>query len=102
MAENDPNPEAKVLVVNGKPLDEDDLTFREKRELRRVVLEELMGDANGDITDAYTDDFLLAMLFVVLKRDKPEMTIEDALDLKLSDFFEAPEVPPTRAARAKK
>ena len=101
MAEQAETPQ-KVLVVNGKPLDEDDLTFREKRELRRVVLEDLMGKPDGDITDAYTDDFLLAMLYVVLKRDKPEMTLEEALDLKLSDFMKAPEAPPTRAPRAKK
>lgn len=98
-AKAEPQEGPKGLYVNGSPLDEDDLTFREKREMRRVILEELMGDAKADISDAYTDDFLLAMLYVVLKRDRPDMTVEDALDLKLSDFL-AP-APPTKGARAK-
>jgi hypothetical protein len=98
VATPEPQEASKALYVNGSPLDEDDLTFREKREMRRVILEDLMGDAKADISEAYTDDFLLAMLYIVLKRDQPEMTVEDALDLKLSDFLKAP---PTKAAAKK-
>lgn len=94
----EPQEKPKGLYINGSPLDEDDLTFREKREMRRVILTDLMGDPQGDITNAYTDDFLLAMLYIILKRDKPDMTLEDAMDLRLADFRKP--APPTKA-RAK-
>lgn len=100
MATEEPQEGPKGLYVNGSRFDEDDLTFREKREVRRVVATELMGDPKADVSDAYTDDFLLATLYVVLKRDKPEMTLDEAMDLKLSDFLLAPPTKPA-AKRAK-
>lgn len=84
------------LFINDREIVEDDLTFREKREMRRVIREELMDDPNAEISDAYTDDFYLALIYIVLKRDKPDMAVEEALDLKLSDFLKP--VPPTKAA----
>jgi hypothetical protein len=58
-----------------------------------------MDDPQADVSEAYTDDFWLALIYTLLKRDKPEMKLEEAMDLRLNDFLKP--APPTKGAAKK-
>jgi hypothetical protein len=90
------------LVVDGTTVDTEDFTFREKREVRKV-LRELMDDPEADVSEALMDDLWMAMILVAKRRTEPEFSVDDAMDLKLKDFLKPVEPdPPTGAARRKK
>lgn len=97
--------EAEGFVINGVRYAPGDLTFREQREVRRLI-RELAENPEADIDDMSLADVVPPFVFVVLKRDNPDITLDDVLDMKLSDFMadesepEAPKKRPTRAAKA--
>ncbi len=96
------------LRINGKVYDPSDMTFREQREMRRIVRDELFPDEVDLDFEALTlADLLPALAVVLRKRDDPEFTLDQALDLKMKDIYvtgddaEA-EIPPTSAGSRKK
>lgn len=92
----------QVIVIDGQELDTDDLTFREQRELRSAA-RDLVGDAGADIDAMALVDFLPALVYVVKKRDDPDYTLEQALELKTKDVLQSRNGKrPTRAAKAAK
>lgn len=96
-------PEADGFVIDGVTYSPDDLTFREQREMRKLIREELAENPDADIDDMALADVVPAFVYVVKKRDNPDLTLDDVLDMKLSDFIpdadgEAAETP-TGAAK---
>lgn len=92
------------LVIDGETFKTDDLdlTFREKKEVRKTI-RELMDDPEADMSEALMDDVWLATIYVIKRRSSPDFTLEDAMDLKLNDFLKPVEPdPPTGGARRKK
>lgn len=72
--------------INGKLYTVEDLTFREQRELRAVIREHLAEDPTADIDDMAVMDVVPAFVYIVLKRDTPDLELETVLDMKLTDF----------------
>lgn len=69
------------LKVHGKEYDPNDLTFREEREVRTLV-KQLNDGADVDFEDVPFGDILPALCYVLRRRDDPEFSMEQALDLK--------------------
>lgn len=95
------------LRINGKVYDPSDMTFREQREMRRIVKEELMPDEVEIDFEALTlSDLIPAMAVVLVRRDNPEYTLDEALDLKLKDVYvtedDKAEAPPTSRGSSRK
>lgn len=88
----------RQIIIDGKPYTADDLTFREQRELRTQV-RALLGDPAADLDDAAVMDFIPAIVYVVKRRDDPEFTMDQALDMEFGDVLREPD--PTKS-RAKK
>lgn len=85
------------LRINGKVYDSEDMTFREEREVRQIVREHLLPkDMTED--DLTIGDILPAVVYVLHRRDNPDFTLDEALDLKPRDVAveEAEEPRPTR------
>lgn len=98
MPESPESPAAKRIVVDGDPVDLDDLNFREQRELRKVIRDELIGDAEAhvDLDDLPLVDFLPAVVYVFKRRTDENYTLEQALELKTSDVLKDVPARPTR------
>ena len=90
--------ENAVIHIEGKGYSPDDLTFREQREMRKLY-RDLIEDSQADIAEAANMDFVPILVYLVRRRDEPEYTLEQALDLRITDLL-AP-VPPTKPARSK-
>lgn len=95
------------LRVNGNLYDSNDMTFAEEREVRRVVREQLVGDPDVDFTKVDLGDVIVATAYVMHRRDNPEFSLKDALNLKQSEVLitdEDESGPPTQrgSSRAKK
>jgi hypothetical protein len=87
--------------VDGKPFEYDDLTYREKREARRIV-RELADDPTLRWFQADPEDQGPAMIFVVRQRTDPAFTLDMALDSKDEDYWKpVPEKRPTKRATTK-
>ena len=97
---------ADLLHVDGQTFDPEDLSYGEKREVRRIIRVELWDDAMGefDWEEVGENDVLPATIAVFMRRTDPDYTLEAALDLKPRDVYAEAEVPPTssRAASARK
>ena len=75
------------VVINGTRYSFKDLTFREQREIRRVFREELAGSPDASLDNPENAmDFMPAMVYVLMRRDNPDFTLDEALDMKLSDL----------------
>lgn len=94
------------FLINGQLHSVEDLTFREQRELRKLV-RELAEDPEANLDDMAVMDVVPAFVYVVMKRDDPKLKIDDVLDMKLTDFAPSEsngngngngrKVPPTKA-----
>lgn len=91
---NEPRP-AGVYINGEGPYEWEDLSFREQREVRKLTKSIL-----DDPDDVGIMDVLPAFVTVIVKRDDPEFSIEQALDLKEGDL-EPPEKPTPRARKPK-
>lgn len=91
-----------VVMVDGERHAMGDLTFRERRELRRLA-RELEGDPDKEMEDVMFDYLVAAFATVVKQRTHPEFGIDDALDFKPSDLVPGPDdgVKKPRPTRAK-
>lgn len=96
------------IVVNGTVVDLDDFTFREQRELKRVIREEILGEPDADVDEdsLAMAEFMPAAVYVYMRRDNPEFTLDQALDLKYKDIVRAKANgngrPPTRQSAKKR
>jgi hypothetical protein len=95
------------LRVNGKVYDPNTLTFREQREIKRIVRDELFDGEMPDEDDLGIADTMPALALVMVRRDNPDYTLDDALDLVLQDVIVTAEdaeaekkaAPPTKARK---
>lgn len=85
------------IWVEGEGYSFDDLTFRERKEISRIIRDDL----NGNPDDPEDSDFLPAVVTVIKRRNDKAFSVEAALDLKPSDLVK-PSRPTRRAASAKK
>lgn len=93
------------LRINGKVYDPSDMTFREQREMRRIVRDELLPGEDVDFEALTLSDLIPAMAVVLVQRDNPAFTLDEALDLRLKDVYvteDDAKVPPTSAGSSKK
>jgi len=100
-----PEDDVEVLHVNGETFDPDDLTYGEKREVRKLIRTELWDDGlDGDFDwdDVGENEVLPATIAVFMARSggKASTHLSAALKLKPRDVYAQPEVPPTSSPRA--
>lgn len=81
------------IWMDGETVTVDDLTFKERRQMRAYALD-LAGGDDGEILE---DDMLVGMICVVKQRTQPDFTLEDASLVKPKDLV-PPADPPTRKA----
>lgn len=75
-----------TITLDGETYSADELTFREQREMRKLV-RELVEDPKADMEEVSIMDVLPVLAFIVIHRTKPEFTLEEALDMKISDIL---------------
>lgn len=87
------NAQRSVLYIDGDPVGWDDLTFREKKQVRQIVRDELLdeGDARDEDGNLEWERVPLdaidpAVVYVVKKRTDDDYTLEQALDVKRSEL----------------
>jgi hypothetical protein len=96
------------LRINGREYDPSDMTFREQRAMRAIIRDELYPeDPDVDMDELTLADLLPAMVVVLVRRDDPDYTLDQALDLKHKDVYVVAEdepatTPPTSAGSRKK
>ena len=76
--------EGFVLKINGREYDATDLTLNEVEQI-----EDLNGGVSLDQLDLGRAKTLKAIVFVLLRRDDPDITLEDAGNVKLSGLLGA-------------
>ncbi len=89
VAPGDPKPDAEpdegfVLKIKGKAYDATDLTLNEVEQI-----EDLCGGASLDTLDLGRAKTLKAIVYVLLRRDEPDITLEQAGNIKLSGLLGA-------------
>ncbi len=89
VAPGDPKPDEQqdegfVLKIKGKAYDATDLTLNEVEQI-----EDLCGGASLDTLDLGRAKTLKAIVYVLLRRDEPEITLEQAGNIKLSGLLGA-------------
>lgn len=84
-AETEEKVDPFAILIDGEKYTMDDLTFRERREVRRLT-REVAEDPELDLEDAILDELLVAFATVVKQRANPEYTLDEAMDLKLTDI----------------
>lgn len=94
------------LRVNGTDYDPNTLTFREQREMRRIIREELYAGQKVDEEDLSLADTFPAMIVVFTRRDGPGLSLDEALDMSPNDVIVTGEMaaenggpPPTATGR---
>lgn len=100
MADEDP----ELLHVDGKTFDTDDLTYGERRDIRRLIKNELWDeDTDGpfDWEEVTADDIMAVTILVLMRRENPQFTLEDALACKPARVLAPPTPPKRSSSRAK-
>lgn len=87
-----------TLAIEGEAYTMDDLTFRERKEVRRLA-RELDGNPSADLDDIMVDDLIVAMVTVIKRRAHPEYSTDEAMDIRPSDIVPGEE--PARPTRRK-
>lgn len=93
-------PPEQEIVVDGEPVELDDLTFREQRELRQTIAG-MTGKPINEIELDMVDlmDFLPTLAWIIKRRTDPDYSMESALELKQKDMLRDKPKRPTRAAK---
>jgi|ERR1041384_3407592 hypothetical protein len=100
-----------LLYIDGEVFDAEDLTYGEKREIRRIVRRDIWDD---ELDGPYDEDkvgeneALPATILVFMRRSNPDATIQDALAVKPREAYRNPvqngaspvEVPPTSSPKS--
>lgn len=81
-----------TLAIDGQTYTMDDLTFRERKEVRRLA-RELDGSPDAELEDIMVDDLIVAMVTAIKRRGNPEYTTDEAMDIRPTDIV--PESRPT-------
>lgn len=87
-----------TIYVDGAPVSIDDMTFRERREVRALA-RELNEDPDSD--DINVDDAVMAMIVVAKRRKTPGYDVEQVLDERLTDYLRVPPTSPTSSGGGK-
>jgi hypothetical protein len=75
------------LLINGKVYDPNTMTFRENREARRITREEVYDGDPPPEAEMSMSDTLPAIAVVLVRRDDPSFTLDQALDLVPSEVL---------------
>lgn len=91
------------ITIGGKRYTDDELTFKEQRELRTLV-RQLVEDDKASLAEQDMMDVLPALVYVIVKRDNPDFTMDEALSMKIGDVLQpdTPPDPPTKPAASKR
>jgi hypothetical protein len=91
----------EVLIVDGVEIDMDDFSFKEQREVRRLLHEHvaLEWDRDKPWDEQLFHDIFPAVIAVYKQRDDPAYTVDQALELKPRDVIVSREVAPTPTKR---
>lgn len=94
------------LRIGGTVYDPNTMTFREQREAKRIIRDELFDGAMPDADELVTADTMPALALVLVRRDNPDYTLDEALDLVQHEVLVTAEMveaerkrPPTSAAK---
>lgn len=89
------------LTINGQEFDTEDLTYGEQRAIRRLIRNEVWNeDLDGpfDWDEVGEFEILPATICVLMRRENPQFTIEEAMGHNaLAVMGSADEVPPTNS-----
>jgi hypothetical protein len=83
----------ELLHVNGQTFDMDDLTYGERREIRRLIRNELWDesvDGEFDWDEVTPDDIVAVTVLVMMRREDPQFTLEQALACKPNEVTPPP------------
>ena len=75
------------LRINGTTYDPNTMSFREDREANRIMRDELFNGVLPDRDELTIADTLPAVALVLMRRDNPACTLDDALDLVYQDVM---------------
>ena len=97
----------EVLHVDGRTFDTDDLTYGERREIRRLIKNELWDeDLDGPFEwgEVTADDIMAVTILVLMRRENPAYTLAEALACKPERVLSGPptEPSPSRSSARKK
>ncbi len=101
----DEAPMEQYIEVDGVEVDMEDFSFREQREVRRLVYEEiaLERDREKPWEEQMFNDIYPAVICVYKQRSDKAYTLDQALDVKARDVIkERPVAPPTKRAGVKR
>lgn len=82
-----------LIYVNGLVYDAEDLTYGEKREVRRIIRQEIWDEEiDGSYDDAKIgeNESLPAVILVFMRRTNPGATIEQAMAVKPREAYRNP------------
>lgn len=74
------------LWIDGELVTYDDLSYGERHEIRRTIMQFHEDEEGFEPADASPDDIIPATVFVVKRRNDPEFSLEQALQVKPSDL----------------
>lgn len=87
-----------VLRVNGQTFDPEDLTFGEKREIRRLIRNEIWKenlDGPFDWEEVGENEVFPATICVFMRRENEAYTVREAMTVKPRDAYGTDDDPPT-------
>jgi hypothetical protein len=82
-----------LLYINGEIFDAEDLTYGEKREIRRIIKQDIWDeelDGPYDESKVGENEALPATILVLMRRAHPEADIEDAMAIKPREAYRNP------------
>lgn len=92
------------ITIDGQTFDTEDLTYGEQRAIRRLIRNEIWKeDQDGpfDWDEVGEFEILPATITILMRRDNPNFTVEQAMARNAMDLIgNADEVPPTASQSA--
>lgn len=77
------DPEPELIYVEEYSFDLEDLTYGERREIKRIAKTEIFDEAVDESwTDMNEDDIMPAIITVLMRRHDPKYTLQQALELR--------------------
>ena len=83
------------IWIDGDLYTEDDLTYGEQREVRKLIKQANSDDEQFDVGDTAIVDLVPAIVTVVKRREDPDFSWNQALEMKPSDLRKPDTDPPT-------
>jgi hypothetical protein len=99
-----------LLYINGEVFDAEDLTYGEKRDIRRIIRRDIWDeelDGPFDEAEISENEALPATILVFMRRSNPDATIDEAMAVKPREAYRNPvsngsspvDVPPTSSPK---